>query len=126
MQGKSILGMQKIYYGMFKEGAKSGRSDGFRRFEQEQVWKKSGVRDKKGWSPVSSWLVGTIVWPCPLCVWGSELNSWSKRGCESKHVMASEYQAQLASKQIAWEPEQDQECVRQWGPGESQPAARGT
>lgn len=95
MQGKSIWGLHKTYYGIFREENKSGGSDGFGQFREEQVWKNKGVRDKRGLSPLSSWLVGTLVWPCP--VWGSELSNWNECGRVSKHVMASEDRAQLAS-----------------------------
>jgi len=62
MQGKSILGLNKAD-GIFREGTKSGGGDGFRLYGKGKVWKNRRVWDKRGWSPVSSGLVG-LAMPC--------------------------------------------------------------
>lgn len=38
MQGKSILGLHKIYYGMIRGGTKDREREGSRQFEEEKVW----------------------------------------------------------------------------------------
>jgi len=65
MQGKSILGFQKTYYGMFR-GRRRGRvKERSRWFEKEQAWEKKRDRgNERGWSGVNMWLVTTLVWPC--------------------------------------------------------------
>ena len=53
MPKRSVWGLYKIYYGVFRGGTKSKERDWFKVFWEEQVWENRGIRGKRGWSHVN-------------------------------------------------------------------------
>lgn len=45
VQGKSILGLQKAYFGVFREGAMIKEREGFRSFEEKKIHKNIGTQE---------------------------------------------------------------------------------
>ena len=66
--GKSISGLHRTYYGIFRAGTKGRESDGPKWFGEEQVWENKGIRRSKDLDTFNSLLVTMIVCLCPAPV----------------------------------------------------------
>lgn len=54
VQGKSTMGLHKIYYGIFSGGNEGEERESSRWFGEEGVWKIEGKGEKRGRSLVNS------------------------------------------------------------------------